>query len=83
MWCVQEGAYAHWLSLVRRRAPVATGEVLDFSAPPRARHEHARDAAQRHFLADMQAALRAHTSLIPCAPPACLRSSQIACITSW
>lgn len=66
---VQEGLYVHWLSLVGRRAPLDTGEVIDFSAPPRARREHDRDAAQRHFLGDMQAALRAHTSLLPCALP--------------
>jgi hypothetical protein len=70
---VQEATYAHWLSLVGRRAPLDTGEVIDFSAPPRARREHDRDAAQRHFLEDMRAALRSHTSLIPYAPPTTLQ----------
>jgi hypothetical protein len=66
---VQAATYAHWLSLVGRRAPLDTGEVIDFSAPPCARSDRDRGTAKRHFVEDVQADLRSHTSLIPCAFP--------------
>ena len=67
MFWVQEATYSHWLSLVGGREALDTGDVIDFDAPPRARREHDRDAAQRQLMSDMHAALRAHSHLIPCA----------------